>query len=43
MTLEARKIRLVMELRQAGIADTVVLSAIERPSSRWSAVSTNDP
>jgi protein-L-isoaspartate(D-aspartate) O-methyltransferase len=30
MTLEARKIRLVMELRQAGIADTAVLSAIER-------------
>ena len=30
MTLEARKIRLVMELRQAGIADTGVLSAIER-------------
>jgi protein-L-isoaspartate(D-aspartate) O-methyltransferase len=30
MTLEARKIRLVMELRQAGIADTGVLSAVER-------------
>ena len=30
MTWEARKIRLVMELRQAGIADTGVLSAIER-------------
>ena len=30
MTLEARKIRLVMELRQAGIANTAVLSAIER-------------
>ncbi len=30
MTREARKIRLVMELRQAGIADTGVLSAIER-------------
>ena len=30
MTLEARKIRLVMELRQAGISDTAVLSAIER-------------
>jgi len=30
MTLEARKIRLVMELRRAGIADTAVISAIER-------------
>ena len=30
MTLEARKIRLVMELRRAGIADTAVLSAMER-------------
>lgn len=30
MILEARKIRLVMELRRAGIADTAVLSAIER-------------
>jgi protein-L-isoaspartate(D-aspartate) O-methyltransferase len=30
MTLEARKIRLVMELRQAGISNTAVLSAIER-------------
>jgi protein-L-isoaspartate(D-aspartate) O-methyltransferase len=30
MTLDARKIRLVMELRRAGIADTAVLSAIER-------------
>jgi protein-L-isoaspartate(D-aspartate) O-methyltransferase len=30
MSLEARKIRLVMELRQAGIRDTRVLSAIER-------------
>jgi protein-L-isoaspartate(D-aspartate) O-methyltransferase len=30
MTLQARKIRLVMELRRAGIADTAVLSAIER-------------
>jgi protein-L-isoaspartate(D-aspartate) O-methyltransferase len=30
MTQEARKIRLVMELRRAGIADTAVLSAIER-------------
>ncbi|MDX1425099.1 MAG: protein-L-isoaspartate(D-aspartate) O-methyltransferase [Kiloniellales bacterium] len=30
MTLAARKIRLVMELRRAGIADTAVISAIER-------------
>jgi protein-L-isoaspartate(D-aspartate) O-methyltransferase len=30
MTLAARKIRLVMQLRSAGIADTGVLSAIER-------------
>ena len=30
MSLEARKIRLIMELRRAGIADTGVLSAIER-------------
>lgn len=30
MTLAARKIRLVMELRRAGIGDTHVLSAIER-------------
>jgi protein-L-isoaspartate(D-aspartate) O-methyltransferase len=30
MTYKARKIRLVMELRRAGIADTRVLSAIER-------------
>ncbi len=30
MTLEARKIRLVMELRQQGITDQAVLSAIER-------------
>jgi protein-L-isoaspartate(D-aspartate) O-methyltransferase len=30
MTYEARKIRLVMELRRAGISDTRVLSAIER-------------
>jgi protein-L-isoaspartate(D-aspartate) O-methyltransferase len=30
MTLEARKIRLVMELRQQGITDKAVLSAIER-------------
>jgi protein-L-isoaspartate(D-aspartate) O-methyltransferase len=30
MTLEARKIRLVMELRQQGITDRSVLSAIER-------------
>jgi protein-L-isoaspartate(D-aspartate) O-methyltransferase len=30
MTLAARKIRLVMQLRSAGIADTAVLSAIER-------------
>ena len=28
--LEARKIRLIMELRQQGITDQVVLSAIER-------------
>ena len=30
MTLEARKIRLIMELRRRGVTDTVVLSAIER-------------
>ena len=30
MTQDARKIRLIMELRQQGIADTEVLSAIER-------------
>lgn len=30
MTLAARKIRLVMQLRSAGIADTAVLSAVER-------------
>lgn len=30
MSLEARKIRLIMQLRQAGIAETAVLSAIER-------------
>ncbi len=30
MSLEARKIRLIMELRQSGISDTAVLSAIER-------------
>lgn len=30
MSLEARKIRLIMQLRQAGISDTAVLSAIER-------------
>ena len=30
MKLEARKIRLIMELRQQGITDTAVLSAIER-------------
>ena len=30
MTLAARKIRLVMQLRSAGISDTDVLSAIER-------------
>jgi len=30
MTLEARKIRLVMELRQQGVTDQTVLSAIER-------------
>ncbi len=30
MRLDARKIRLIMELRQGGISDTAVLSAIER-------------
>ncbi|MEH6631952.1 MAG: protein-L-isoaspartate(D-aspartate) O-methyltransferase [Halopseudomonas aestusnigri] len=30
MSLEARKIRLIMELRRGGISDTEVLSAIER-------------
>lgn len=30
MSLEARKIRLIMELRQQGVTDTDVLSAIER-------------
>ena len=30
MTMEARKIRLVMELRRSGVTDTRVLSAIER-------------
>jgi protein-L-isoaspartate(D-aspartate) O-methyltransferase len=30
MTLEARKIRLIMELRQQGITDQTVLAAIER-------------
>lgn len=30
MTLEARKIRLIMELRRSGITDTRVLAAIER-------------
>ena len=30
MTLEARKIRLIMELRRGGITDTAVLAAIER-------------
>ncbi|KLN61435.1 protein-L-isoaspartate O-methyltransferase [Kiloniella spongiae] len=30
MSLEARKIRLIMELRRGGISDTGVLSAIER-------------
>ncbi|MCP4328088.1 MAG: protein-L-isoaspartate(D-aspartate) O-methyltransferase [Alphaproteobacteria bacterium] len=30
MSLDARKIRLIMELRQSGIGDTRVLSAIER-------------
>ena len=30
MSLAARKIRLVMQLRQAGVADTAVLAAIER-------------
>ena len=30
MSLEARKIRLIMKLRQSGVADTAVLSAVER-------------
>ena len=30
MTVSARKIRLIMELRQSGISDTEVLSALER-------------
>lgn len=30
MSLAARKIRLIMQLRQAGVSDTAVLSAIER-------------
>ena len=30
MTLESRKIRLIMELRQQGITDNGALSAIER-------------
>ncbi len=30
MTIAARKIRLIMQLRRIGIADTAVLSAIER-------------
>ncbi len=30
MSIEARKIRLIMELRRQGLADTAVLSAIER-------------
>ena len=30
MTIAARKIRLIMQLRRAGINDTTVLSAIER-------------
>lgn len=30
MSIEARKIRLIMELRKAGVSDTKVLSAIER-------------
>ena len=30
MSLDARKIRLIMELRRAGVTDTKVLSAIER-------------
>jgi protein-L-isoaspartate(D-aspartate) O-methyltransferase len=30
MTVEARKIRLIMQLRRSGISDTSVLSAIER-------------
>ena len=30
MTIAARKIRLIMELRRSGIADTQVLSAVER-------------
>ena len=36
MSLDARKIRLIMELRQAGITDTRVLAAIERvPRERF--------
>ncbi len=36
MTLEARKIRLLMQLRRAGITDTAVLAAIERvPRERF--------
>ena len=36
MTTEARKIRLIMELRQEGITDTRVLSALERvPRERF--------
>ncbi len=36
MTIEARKIRLIMELRRQGISDTAVLSAIERiPRERF--------
>ena len=36
MTADARKIRLIMELRQEGISDTRVLSAIERvPRDRF--------
>ncbi len=36
MTLEARKIRLIMELRRLGITDTRVLAAIERtPRERF--------
>jgi protein-L-isoaspartate(D-aspartate) O-methyltransferase len=30
VSLEARKIRLIMQLRQSGVADTAVLSAVER-------------
>ena len=36
MNDDARKIRLIMELRQQGIGDTKVLSALERiPRARY--------